>query len=177
MDITINADMISVIAAAVAFLSMLITLRQAHIAKKSLKMETAIFNDRKPNFTFDSIVECYCINDKNEDNVHLRFLIILTNRSDRPMAINQIRLKIRGESGELIVRPTLTGNFLNNGDNIEGGHSIRSWIQFDLPRQQYLNLDILDYTIEVLDAHGNLQEKGAIYLREEVYGYEDYVEN
>lgn len=61
MDITINinADVISIIGAVVAFLSMIISWRQAHIAKKSLKMETAIFNDRKPNFTFDSIVDSY----------------------------------------------------------------------------------------------------------------------
>ena len=45
MDITINinADVISIIGAVVAFLSMIISWRQAHIAKKSLKMEAAIF--------------------------------------------------------------------------------------------------------------------------------------
>ena len=178
MDITINinADVISIIGAVVAFLSMIISWRQAHIAKKSLKMEAAIFNDRKPNFTFDSIVDSYCINDKNEDDVHLRFLILLTNRSDRPMTINQIRLRVRGESLELIVRPTLADSSLNGGDNIEGNHSMRNWVQFDLPRQQYLNLGILDYTIEVQDAHGNLHKNSAIFLREEVRNYEDHVE-
>ena len=56
ITININADIISVIGAVVAFLSMIISCRQAHIAKKSLKMETVIFNDRKPNFTFDARV-------------------------------------------------------------------------------------------------------------------------
>ena len=176
ITININADIISVIGAVVAFLSMIISCRQAHIAKKSLKMETVIFNDRKPNFTFDAIVDCYCINDKNEDDVHLRFLILLTNRSDRPMTINQIRLRVRGESLELIVRPTLADSSLNSGDNIEGNHSMRNWVQFDLPRQQYLNLGILDYTVEVQDAHGNPQKSSAIFLREEVYNYENHVE-
>lgn len=176
ITININADTVSVISAVVAFLSMIISWRQAHISKKSLKMESEIFNDRKPNFTFDSIVDCYCINDKKDDNVHLRFLILLTNRSDRPMTINQIRLRIRGESLELIVRPTLAGDSLNSGDNIEGNHSMRSWVQFNLPRQQYLELDILDYTIEVQDAHGNLQKNTAIFLREEVRNYEEHVE-
>lgn len=178
MDITINinANTISVISAVVAFFSMIFSWKQAHIARKSLNMETAFFNDRKPNFTFDSIVDGYCINDKNEKDVHLRFLILLTNRSDRPMTINQIRLKLRGESLELIVRPSLTDSRLNSGDNIEGNHSMRNWVQFDLPRQQYLNLGILDYTIVVQDGHGNLQKKSAIFLREEVRNYEDDVE-
>ena len=92
------------------------------------------------------------------------------------MTINQIRLRIRGESLELIVRPTLAGDFLNSGDNIEGNHSMRNWVQFDLPRQQYLDLDILDYTIELQDAHGNIQQNTAIFLREEVRSYEEHVE-
>ena len=75
------------------------------------------------------------------------------------MTINQIRLRVRGESLELIVRPTLAGSSLNSGDNIEGNHSMRNWVQFDLSRQQYLNLGILDYTIE-----------------EEVRNYENHVE-
>ena len=83
MDITINinADVISIIGAVVAFLSMIISWRQAHIAKKSLKMETAIFNDRKPNFTFDSIVDSYCINDKTRTMCTFVFLFYL--RTDR----------------------------------------------------------------------------------------------
>ena len=176
ITININADTVSVIAAVIAFLSMIISWRQARISKKSLKMESAIFNDRKPNSTFDSIVDCYCINDERDNNVHLRFLILLTNRSDRPMTINQIRLRIRGESLELIVRPILADDFLNSGDNIEGNHSMRNWVQFDLPRHQYLDLGILDYTIELQDAHGNLQKNTAIFLREEVRNYEDDVE-
>ena len=178
MEITvnINADTIAIIAAVIAFLSMVVSCHQAHIAKASLKMEAEVFNDRKPKFSFDSIVDCYVINDKREENVHLRFLILLTNRSDRPMTISKIWLKIRGEVLEMIVNPVLWDDFINNGENIEGNHSMRKWVQFDLPRQQYLNLDILDYTIEVQDAHGNLQKNSAIFLREEVHEYEESVE-
>ena len=98
MDITINinADTLSIIGAIISLFSAFFVWRQGSIAKKSLKMEAAIFKDRNPHFTFDSIIDCYAINNKGEDNVHLRFLILLTNRSDRPMSINRIRLRIRG---------------------------------------------------------------------------------
>lgn len=173
MTININADILSIIGAIIALLSAAFAWRQGSIAKKSLKMEAAIFKDRNPNFTFDSIIDCYAINNKREDNVHLRFFILLTNRSDRPMSINRTRLRIRGEDLEIIVNPVLLDNSVSSGDNIEGNHSLKQWIQFDLPRQQYSNLGILDYTIEVQDAHGNRQENTVIILREEVQDYEE----
>lgn len=176
ITININADTIAVIAAVVAFLSMIISWRQAHIARKSLKMETEVFNDRKPNFTFDTIADCYSIIDKKQEYVHLHFLILLTNRSDRTMTISKICLRIRGESLEMIVLPTLTKDSLNCGDNIEGNHSKRCWVQFDLLHEQYRDLGILDYTIEVTDAYGNVQKNSAIFLREEVRNYEEQVE-
>lgn len=173
ITININADTIAVMSAVIALVAMIISWRQAHLAKQSLMMDKEIFNGRKPNFTFDSIVDCYAIHDNEKENVQLRFLVLITNRSDRPMTINQIILKIRGESLELVIHPTLTDDGINSGTNIEGNHSMRGWIQFELPRQQYFDLGILDYTIEIRDPHGNLQKNSAIFLKEEVRNHEE----
>lgn len=176
ITIQIDADTISIVSAVIAFLSMIIACHQTRLAKKSLKMEKEIFNDRKPNYSFDSIVDCYAINDMKEADVHLYFLIMLTNRSDRPMSIHRVSLVIRGESHVMKIQPKLSADSMSIADNIDGNHTMRKWVQFDLPREQYLNLDILDYTIEVQDAHGSLRKNSTIFLREEVYAHEEQVE-
>ena len=174
LNITINVDanLLSIIGAVVAIIAMLVSCWQAHIAKTSLKIEQSVFNDRKPKFTFDGIIDAYADNDKCDTSVHLRFLLLITNRSDRTMALRRIQLKIRGDNGDLYLDPITREGCITIGENIEGNHSLSKWVQFDIPRKQYTHLDILDYEIELEDTFKNSQKHTAIYVREEVHNIE-----
>lgn len=168
MQITINADLISIISAVVAVIAMFISISQTHIAKKALQLSEMQEKQRQPNFDFSDILDCYVVNNLSEEYVHFHFLIFCTNHSDKPMVIQRLTLTITGDSNDIILQPLTKKGTVSVGLSIPANQGVTEWVQFDLLREQYLSLKIINHIICIEDGYGNKREKTAIFVREEL---------
>lgn len=168
MQITINADFVSVISAIVAIIAMLISVSQTRIARKALRLSEAQEEQRKPNFEFSDILDCYVVNNISDNYVHFHFLVFCTNLSDKSMVVKNLTLTVMGDSSSIILHPVVNGVNSPVGLSIPANQSITEWIHFDLLREQYHSLKILNHVISIEDSFGNKREKAAIFIREEL---------
>lgn len=168
MLITINADFISTMSAIVAVIAMLISVYQAHIARKAYRLSKEQEAQRKPNFEFSDILNCYVVNNISDDYVHFHFLVFCTNLSDKSMVVKNLTLTIMGDSSSIILQPVVNGANSPVGLSIPANQSVTEWIHFDLLREQYHSLKILNHVISIEDSFGNKREKAAIFIREEI---------
>lgn len=168
MQITINADLISIISAIVAIIAMFVSISQTHIARKALRLSEYQEKRRTPNFEFSDILDCYVVNNPSEDYVHFFFFIFCTNLSDNPMVVNKLTLTITGDSNNIILQPAVNSGTYPIGLSIPANQSVTEWIQFDLLREQYHSLKIINHMISIEDSFGNKREKTAIFIREEL---------
>lgn len=168
ITVNINTDTISNISAIVSVIAMVITLWQALIARKSLKIENALFQDRKPKFAFNDILDSYALVDTSDSRVRLVFTLFVSNLSDKAMIVEKIYLRIIGENREVVVEPILhTGEF-QKGTTIEESHAMTGKVLFEISRDLYKNLDIIKYAVVIKDNYDNIQEQSVIYVREEL---------
>ena len=168
MQITINADFVSILSAIVAIIAMFISVSQTRIARNALRLSEAQEEQRKPNFEFSDILDCYVVNNLSDDFVHFHFYVFFTNLSDKPMVVKNLTLTITGDSNSIILQPVVSSSNSPVGLSISANQSVTEWIHFDLLREQYHSLKILNHIISIEDSFGNKREKAAIFIREEL---------
>lgn len=173
INIEITATSVSIVSACIAFIAMIVSVVNASLSRKNYKLQLKKYNDGKPNFRINDVLNSYAKNDKTQDIVNLFFFMIISNLSDKNMEINKFRLKVIGENDEIILLPVLQESYFFDGENIQANNSSKKWIRFDIPREHYENLKIIKYALEISDLYGNTDDFTVIYLREELKNYED----
>lgn len=167
-DINISVCGAISIGGIISVLAMLAAVKQANLAKGSLKLSKKIYNDGKPKFEFNDILDSCIINNLDEDIVHAKFLVLITNYSDKSMVIKDLRLRLVGEAKEVILYPVFQDQMPFCGENIAAHSAINKWIQFDIKREIYKSTKIIKYTLVARDSFNNISEKSAICTREEI---------
>lgn len=167
----ISEESIAVISALISILAMFISLSQARSASKSYKLAKRIYKEGEPNFTFEDISNSCAITVPNEQIILLKFEIFITNNSDKPMIIKDIRLRVVGEEREVILKPFVNEQSVFCGYNISGNNALKKWVIFKIERNLYENLKIIKYAITIQDTNENIEEKSVIIVKEETADY------
>ncbi len=168
MSITINADTIAIICAVISLIAMLVSISQAHIAKRSLKIQQQIYDDGKPNFRIKDILDSYAIISEDSEYVKLMFYPLITNLSDKPMIIERIRLRLVGEKGEVFLTPCISSEYIYDGYTISGNSSDSKWTCFQVSKKEYTDLKLIKHTLVLHDAYQNSDEKSIVWVKEMV---------
>lgn len=162
-----NSVYIAVFSAVISVIAMFITLWQAVLAKKTYNLEKKRLEEEKPDFKITSLNSKAII--RNDEKVQLKYYIVISNLSNKDMTIKDIKLRIIGEERMVVLTPNNVDDYLYIGDNIECNKSFHNWVEFELTKKLYSDLDILKFIIEIEDIHGNKQDEIIIYMNEEVY--------
>ncbi len=173
MNITINADIISIVSAAIAFLAMMISINQAHISKRSLKFQEKNYLEGLPDFRIKDILDSYsCFNDEGET---LRLLIfpLITNLSDKPTALEKIQLHVQGERSTIVLSPKIDDQFMYDGYNLAPKSSEPKWICFEIPKDTYDRINVIKHILLVEDICGKTDKKAIVWIKEMVVENEE----
>ena len=162
-----NSVYIAVFSAVVSVIAMFITLWQAVLAKKTYNLEKKRLEEEKPNFRISVLNSKAII--KKDEKVQLKYYIVIHNLSNKDMTIKDIKLRIIGEEKMVVLKPNNVDGCIYIGDNIESNKSFHDWVEFELTKSLYSDLDILKFIIEIEDVYGNKQDEIVIYMNEEVY--------
>lgn len=171
-------DIVAIISAIIALLSAGFAFWQARIAKKAFKLQKAMYEEGKVNFTIQDIENSFLYDKNGEDKVYYFFKIILSNLSDKPTSISKIQLSLSQNNTDalivacttnIIIQPDLFR--LSIPSNIEPHSSNSGWIVFEISKQVYRPLDIDTHYIIATDIHGVTVRREEIYIREEVVDY------
>lgn len=171
-------DFVAVISAIIALLSAGFAFWQAKIAKKTYKLQKAMYEEGKVNFAIQDIESSFLYDRNGEDNVYYFFKVILSNLSDKPTSISKIQLLLSQNNTDVLVI-SCTTNLLVQPDllrlsipnNIEPHSSNSGWIVFEINRQVYKPIDIDTHYIIATDIHGVTVRREEISVREEVIDY------
>lgn len=168
MEIIITASVVAIIGAIISFISMLISLKQAHTSKKNLNLQEKIYNESRPNFRIADILDSYSISNRADDTTKMMFYPLITNLSDKPMTIEKIRLKVVGENDEITLTPVIEDSYMYDGYNISANNSMSQWVCFEIKNNIQKTLKIIKYILIIEDAYKNADTKTVIWLKEVV---------
>lgn len=173
-----SLDIVAIISAIIALLSAIFAFWQARIAKKTFKLQKAMYEEGKVNFAIQDIENCFLYDKNGEDKVYYFFKIVFSNLSDKPTSISKIQLSLSQNNTDALI-VTCTTNLLIQPDllrlsipnNIEPHSSNSGWIIFEISRQVYRTIDIDTHYIIATDIHGVTVRREEISVREEVVDY------
>lgn len=161
------SDLISATSALIALIAMGVTVWQTIINKKIFNLEKKKFEEEKPNFEIIDYFDSKAIIN-NSKKITLKFFLVIANRSIKNTTIKNIYLRVIGEEKNIILTPINKPGLLFIGDNIDGNQSVQKWVEFEIESDNYYNLDIIEYKLEIEDINKNKHYKTIIYLEEEV---------
>ena len=167
VNIKITATTVSVIAAAISFISMCCSIRNARISKKNLELQIKKYEESKLIFKVN-ILHSEAKNFISENSVLLRFFVLFTNLSDKGTSLRNIKLRIFGETNNIILPSVVGENLISNGENLGANHSNKGWIEFEINGNDYKNLKIIRYELDITDIYDNVETDVAINIMEEV---------
>ena len=172
INIEITATTVSVIAAVVYFVSMCCSIHNAKTSNKNLELQMKKYEESKPNFKINTL-HSEAKNFISQNRVVLRFFVLFTNLSDKGTSLKNIKLRIIGETNNLILQPVRRENLISNGENLGANHSNKGWIEFEINGNDYKNLKIIRYELEITDIYDNTESDTTINLMEEVIENEE----
>lgn len=167
INIEITASTVSVAAAAISFVSMCCAIRNASVSKKNLELQTKKYEESKPNFKVNTL-HCEAKNYISQNKVVLKFFVLFTNLSDKGTSLKSVKLRVIGETNNLILSSIAKENLISSGENLGPNHSNKGWIEFELNGKDYKDLKIIKYELEITDIYDNKEIDTTINLMEEV---------
>ena len=173
MNITINADTISIVSACIAFVAMIATVAAAKISANNLKLQREIHNESKPNFKMQEVLESYIIYYNTKNVVRIMFYPLIINISSKPLILEKIRLQLTGEDNKnVILRPVIDDGYINDGHSVSGNSADTNWICFELDKNAYKDIRIIRHNLIVEDTFNNQQTVSMTWLKEMVDEHE-----
>ena len=166
INITITAGIVAVIGAVISFICMIISWSQASNSRKNLKIQTELFEARKPNFRIKDVLESYATTEPENADIHIRMCPLIVNLSDRPLTIERIRLRIVGEAQTVILLPVKEDKCIIDGFNIPANNASAEWIRFDINKKLYHDLRIMKFVLSIEDVYDNSDDRTVICLKE-----------
>ena len=94
--------------------------------------------------------------------------MLFTNLSDKGTSLKNIKLRIIGETNNLILIPIEKDGAISCGENLGANHAKKGWLEFELNGDVYKELRIIKYKLEVTDIYDNTECDEVIYVMEEV---------
>ena len=176
MNITINADTISIVSACIALGSMVAAVSGAIISSKNLKLQKDIYNESKPNFKMQDVLESYVIYDDSRNIVKFMFYPLIINTSTKTLILEKIRLQLVGEDNKnIILRPVINDKYINDGHSVSGNSADTNWICFELDKNAYKDIRIIKHKLSIEDTFNNTQTVSMTWLKEmmDEYGNEN----
>ena len=167
INIEFTASTISCIAAAISFVSMCCAIRNAKISKKNYDLQVKKYNESKPNFKI-SILMSKAENHISQNKVLLKLFVLFTNLSDKGTSLKNIKLRIIGETNNLILIPNHKEDFIGCGENLGANHSNKGWLEFELTDSDYKSLKIIRYELEITDIYDHTESDTIVNITEEV---------
>lgn len=167
VNIEITATTVSIVAATISFVSMCCSIRNSYVSKKNLDIQTQKYEESKPNFKVNTLCS-EAMNYISQNKVVLRFFVLFTNLSDKGTSIKTVKLRVIGESNNLILFPVVKDDLISSGENLGPNHSNKGWIEFELNGDDYKNLRIVKYELEITDIYENVETDTTVALIEEV---------
>lgn len=172
-------DIIAIISAAIATFSAFFAFWQARIAKKALKLQSAMYEDGKVNFLIRDIENSFLYNKKEENSVYYFFKIVLSNLSDKSTSISKLQLSLSHNNTDALI-VSCTNNLSIYPDlfrldvpiNIQPHSSNSGWVTFEINKDTFKGLIIDTHFIIVTDIHDVIVKREEISVREEVIGYD-----
>ena len=172
IEIVITAGVVAVVSAIFSFVCMIISWSQARDSRKNLKMQTELFEARRPNFRIKDILDSYALTELESQFVNIKMCSLITNLSDKPLTIEKVRLYVVGEEQTVILLPVMAENCVIDGFNIPANNAATQWIHFNIDRQLYRDLKIMKFVLVIEDVYGNKDERTVICLKEIINEYE-----
>jgi len=169
---------ISSISAFIAVISAIVAISRANSAKKTYNLQKTIFDAGTPCFQISDIMDCFLVDDKNDDAIKYVFVIMLSNLSDKPNSISKIRLRLRFGDSDLFLTPVDFEKIIEHDEfvkvpiNLSPRSSMQCTLGYSLPRKRYDNDVINSYAIIAHDIDQNESIKGIIYVREVYQNYD-----
>lgn len=173
VNITVNADTVSIVGACIAFGSMIITLIGAIISGNNLRLQRKVYNESKPDFKMQEVLECYTIFNGNQGVMQLMFYPLIINNSSKPLILEKIRLHLVGEDQTILLRPKIYEGYINDGHNISGFEADTHWICFEIDQTVYKDLKVIRHNLTIEDTCNNTQTVSMTWLKEMVYENEN----
>lgn len=167
INIDFTASTVSCIAAAISFVSMCCAIRNAKISKGNYDLQVKKYNESKPNFRI-SILMSKAENHISQNKVLLKLFVLFTNLSDKGTSLKNIKLRIIGETNNLVLLPNDKDQFISCGENLGANHSSKGWLEFELTDTDYKNLKIIKYELEITDIYDNTETDTVVNISEEV---------
>ena len=168
VTITINEEAVSIIGACISFGSMIIALIGAIISGNNLRLQRKIYDENKPNFKMQEVLDSYIIYDESQDVVQLMFYPLIINNSSKPLILEKIRLNLIGEEQTIVLRPQIKDEYINDGYNIPGFNADTHWICFEMGCTAYVDLKIIKHNLTIEDTLNNAQTVSMTWLKEMV---------
>lgn len=161
-------DIIEILSAAAAIAAVVgvpIMIAQAIDGRKGRLLQEAQASSQNPNFEISDILDSYLVQESAGSSI-LNFFVLITNRSDKPLSLNKIRLHLVGEIREVTIPPILGSTAIHDGYNVAPHHSSTEWIRFSVDNILHRDLRIVKYVLRLTDAYGNSTDRTVVYLRE-----------
>ena len=161
-------DIIEILSAAAAIAAVVgvpIMIAQAFDGRKGRKLQEAQASSQNPNFEISDVLDSYLVQGSAGSSI-LNFFVLITNRSDKPLSLNKIRLHLVGEIREVTISPILDTNGIHDGYNVAPNNSSTEWIRFSVDNILHRDLRIVKYVLRLTDAYGNSADRTVVYLRE-----------
>ncbi|MEK4663018.1 hypothetical protein MHH93_14030 [Priestia sp. FSL H7-0729] len=173
-------DNLALISGVVAALSALFAFSQARSAKKSLKLQSKLYEARKPNFAISDVTNSFLYNENGAEKVYYFFQIALSNLSDNPNSISNIQFKIVNNIDDVGFVTSLSDNTVTHPElsrikspiNIAPHSTISGWLIFEINKEVHNQLNIDSHFVVITDIHNFIVEKEEISVREEIVGYD-----
>lgn len=89
IEIVITAGVVAVVGAIISFACMIVSWSQARDSRKNLKMQTELFEARRPNFRIKDILDSYALTELGNQFVNIKICSLITNLSDKPLTIKR----------------------------------------------------------------------------------------
>lgn len=159
---------LSAAAAVAAIIGVPIMIFQAFDGRKGRKLQEAQVRAQNPDFEIGDILESYMIQGDDSHAVVINLFVLITNRSDKPLTLRKIRLRLVGESREVTILPIISAGCIHDGYNVAPNSSATEWIRFSVGNRQHRDLRILEYVLVLTDVYGNTEERTMVYMREVV---------
>ena len=170
MNITINADTVSIVVTVISFFSMLIAVVGAIISERNLRLQRKIYNESIPSFKVKEVLDSYMICEESRGIIKLMFYPLIVNTSSKTLILEKIRLHLIGEDNAFILRPIVDEKYINDGYSILGSNADTKWICFEIQLNVYESLKILRHDLVFEDAYQNTQTISVIRLKELLKG-------
>lgn len=168
MNIIINADIVAIVGAVIAFGSMIVSIISAIISGRNLKLEHNIYNETRPNFEMNEVLDSYVVYDDSHNIVKFLFYPLIINMSSKSMVIAKIYLELIGEDKTILLRPIIDERYINEGYSISANSADTKWVCFEINQETYKNLKMLRHNLTIEDAYQNKQTISMSWIKEVV---------